>query len=255
MILLQALACAVSFLTRIPTPGREALPPRTAGLSILFFPFVGLILGLAAAGTAWLVLDHVPLPPHLIWSLALITLHALLTGALHLDGLSDVVDGLGGGRGDRERTLEIMKDTHIGAFGVVSLVLLLGAKILLMGELLTLPQRLPLLAAFPVAARLGAALLIVAFPCARATGLARTFHEGSRWTALLVAAGSAGGILWFLGPATWIPSAWALGTAFAIGAALSVRLRGLTGDVYGAAVELSETAFLAAAVWSRLKGA
>src|SRR5262249_46662937 len=153
MILLKALACAIAFLTRVPMPGRGSLPPRVAGLSILFFPLVGLMLGLASLGAATLLLNRLQLPPHLFWALLLVALQALLTGALHLDGFSDVVDGFGGGRGDRERTLEIMRDTHIGAFGVVGLILLLAGKILVVDEVLRLPRSLPILAAYPVVAR------------------------------------------------------------------------------------------------------
>jgi len=254
MILLQAFACAVAFLTRIPMPGRASLPPRVAGFSIAFFPLVGLILGLASAGTAALLRDRLGLPPHLLWALLLVALQALLTGALHLDGLSDVVDGLGGSRGDRERALEIMKDPRVGAFGVVALILLLTGKVLVTHEVLRLPQSLPILLAYPVIARLAAALLIVAFPCARATGLARTFHEESRWPLALIAAFFAGGSLWILGPSTFIPAAWALGAGLATGGWISFRLQGLTGDAYGAAIEVAELTFLFAAAFPRIRG-
>lgn len=255
MILLQAFACAVSFLTRIPVPGRDSLPPRVAGLSVMFFPAVGLLLGAASAGVAVLVQDPLRLPPHLVWALALVSVQALLTGALHLDGLSDVVDGLGGSRGDRDRALEIMKDPNIGAFGVVALVLVLAGKILLMNELLRAPQTVVLLMAYPVAARLGASLLVVGVRCARPSGLAAIFHEGSRWPAALVAVVFTAGCLWQLGPSTFLPSACALGAALLVGAYLALRLRGLTGDAYGAAIEIAELAYLAAAAWPRLKGA
>jgi adenosylcobinamide-GDP ribazoletransferase len=255
MILLQAFACAVSFLTRIPVPGRASLPPRTAGLSVMFFPVVGLMLGAASAGVAALLRDQMHLAPHLLWALLLVSVQALLTGALHLDGLSDVVDGLGGSRGDRERALEIMKDTHIGAFGVVALILLLTGKTLLMNEVLRTPGTVALLMAYPVAARLGAALLVVFVPCARATGLAKIFHDGSRWPAALVAAAFAAAGLWQLGPSTFLPSAHALGAGLAVGAYLAIRLRGLTGDAYGAAIEVAELAFLAAVAFPRLRGA
>jgi len=255
MILLQAFACAVSFLTRIPVPGRDSLPPRTAGLSVTFFPVVGLLLGAASAGVALLLRDRLQVPPHLVWALVLVAVQALLTGALHLDGLSDVVDGLGGSRGDRERALEIMKDPNIGAFGVVALILVLSGKILLMNEVLRTTDAVALLLAYPVAARLVASVLVVAIPCARATGLAKIFHDGSRWPAALIAGLFTAAALWQLGPSTLIPSAHALGAGLLAGAYLAIRLRGLTGDAYGAAIEVAELAFLAAAAWPRLRGA
>lgn len=253
MILLQAFACAVSFLTRIPVPGRESLPPRTAGLSVTFFPVVGLLLGAASAGVAVLLRDQVHVQPHLVWALVLVAFQALLTGALHLDGLSDVVDGLGGSRGDRERALEIMKDPNIGAFGVVALILVLCGKILLMNEVLQTSDAVAFLMAYPVAARLAAALLVVAVPCARATGLAKIFHDGARWPTVLIAGVFSAAFLWHLGPATYLPSAHALGAALLVGAYLAIRLRGLTGDAYGAAIEIGELAYLAAAAWPRLR--
>src|SRR6185503_21270080 len=106
MMLFRGLLTALGFLTRIPVPAGSWAP----GPSVAFFPAVGLLLGTISAGAAWLLFDRFGLAPHPVWALALVGLQALLTGALHLDGLSDVVDGLGGGRGDRARALEIMKD-------------------------------------------------------------------------------------------------------------------------------------------------
>lgn len=254
MILLRAVLCAVSFLTRIPVPGTATLPPRVAGLSVALFSPVGLLLGAASAGLAWLLLDRLGLPPHGVWALALVVLQALLTGALHLDGLSDVVDGLGGGRGDRERALEIMKDPRIGAFGVVALVLVLAAKGLAMDEVLRSPGRFAILLAYPVVARFAAALLVVFVPCARSTGLAHTFHQEARWPAALLGALVVGGLLWVQAWTTAVPAAWALGAGLAAGLYIAARLRGLTGDGYGAAIELSELTFLLVSAFPRIRG-
>jgi adenosylcobinamide-GDP ribazoletransferase len=248
MKLFRGLLTALSFLTRIPVPSGRWAP----GPSVAFFPAVGLLLGAASAGAVWLLFDRLGLAPRPIWALTLVGLQALLTGALHLDGLSDVVDGLGGARGDRQRALEIMKDPRIGAFGVVALVFAIGAKILTMNELLHLPGRVPLLLAYPVGARLGAALLVVALPCARATGLAATFHSESRWHGLAAAALMTAGVLWCQHWATAIPTAASLGAGLVTGLYLAARLRGVTGDVYGAAIELGEIAFLIAATWGTI---
>jgi len=254
MIVLQSFACAVAFLTRIPMPGRASLAPGAAGGSVMFFPVVGLLLGLLSAGVAVLLRDRFGLPAHLLWALLLVALHAFLTGALHLDGLSDIVDGLGGSRGDRDRALEIMKDPRIGAFGVAALVLLLAGKIIVMNEALRMPHSFAILAVYPVAARFAASLLVIFFPPARATGMARTFHDESRWPFAIVAAAFAVGAFWCFAPTLGIPAACALGTGLAVGGWIAIRLRGLTGDAYGAAIELSELAFLAAAAWPRIRG-
>ncbi len=244
MMLFRGLLTALSFLTRIPVPSGSWAP----GPSVPFFPAVGLLLGAASAGAAWLLFDRFGLAPRPIWALALVGLQALLTGALHLDGLSDVVDGLGGSRGDRQRALEIMKDPRIGSFGVVALIFAIGAKILTMNELLHLPGRSALLLAYPVGARLGAALLVVVMPCARATGLAATFHQESRWHGFAAAALMTAGFLWWQQWTTVIPTAAALGVGLATSLYLAARLRGVTGDVYGAAIELGEIGFLFVAI-------
>jgi adenosylcobinamide-GDP ribazoletransferase len=254
MILVRAVLCAFSFLTRIPLPGTGELPPRVAGLSVAFFPVVGLFLGAASAGAAWLVLDRLGFPPHPVWALGLVGLQALLTGALHLDGLSDVVDGLGGSRGDRDRALDIMRDPRVGAFGAVALIVLLAAKGLTMAEVLRSPGRLALLTAYPVVARSAASLLVVFVPCARPTGLAQSFHQEARWPAAVLALLMAGALLWQQGGSTLVPSAWGVGTGLAAGLYIAVRLRGLTGDGYGAAIEISELAFLFVAALPRIRG-
>ena len=242
MILARAFLCAVGFLTRIPVPGRDGFSAPVLGASLVFFPAVGAMLGAASAGAAALVPS-----PHVGWAIALAALHAFLTGAMHLDGLSDVVDGLGGARGDRARALEIMRDPRVGAFGVVALVLLLLAKVAALDEILRRPEAWVVLLAYPVAGRLAAVPLIAFFPCARPTGLARAYHDAARWPAALGAFALGGGLA-ALGGRVLVPTAVALGLGLLVGAYVGVRLRGLTGDAYGAAIELSELAFLWAVV-------
>jgi adenosylcobinamide-GDP ribazoletransferase len=249
MILLRALLAAMAFLTRVPVPGAGSWAPGVAGVSVAFFPAVGLFLGAASAGLAWLMLGRLAFPPHLVWALALVSTQALLTGALHLDGLSDVVDGLGGARGDRERALEIMRDSRIGAFGVVALVLVLLAKVAAMNEVLRGPGCLAVLLACPTVARLGASILVTFVPCARPTGLAYTFHREAHGVSVLAAALVTLGLLWAQGWTTVVPAAWSLGASLATGLYIAARLRGLTGDAYGAAIELGELAFLLAAAF------
>jgi adenosylcobinamide-GDP ribazoletransferase len=254
MNLVRGLLTALAFLTRIPVPGAGAWRPGAAGMSVVFFPAVGLLLGAASAGMAALLLDRLGLPPHPLWALALVGLHALLTGALHLDGLSDLVDGLGGSRGDRDRALEIMRDPRIGAFGVVALILVLGAKVLAMAEILRMSARPGILLAYPVAPRLGAAFLVVFLPTARATGLAATFHQEAHWPMAVAAAVLTAAFAWAQGASMLVPSASALGAAVVVGLLVAARLRGLTGDAYGAAIELAELAFLIAAAFPGIRG-
>jgi len=274
-VLLRSIAAALSFLTRLPVPARAlgAGEPaaRAIGQSVIWFPLVGALIGGAQVAVAWLLGGH--LPPGLI-AVALVALSAALTGGLHLDGLADTFDGWAGGRGDRARTLEIMRDSRIGAHGAAALTLLLAAKILAVSSLLPqadLLQRIgrlaagdaiqggalwPLLAA-PVLARWAVVPLIVLFRYARAEGLGSAFQVHARKAHLavttLLALGTAIGIA-VAAPssgdtatAIGIAAASALGVALALAALLDRRLGGLTGDVYGAAIELTELAVLVSA--------
>lgn len=276
MVLLRSIAAAFSFLTRLPVPARAVGDGDVAavalGRSVVWFPLVGALLGGAQVAAAWLLGGH--LPPGLI-AIALVALSAALTGGLHLDGLADTFDGWAGGRGERARTLEIMRDSRIGAHGAAALVLLLAAKVIAIAELLPhgdlLPRfaRLaqgdafqrgalwPLLAA-PVLARWAVVPLVVFFGYARAEGLgsafrahARAAHVAGATIVVLGAAIAIGAATPSFGDtatAIGIASASALGVALALAGLLDRRLGGLTGDVYGAAIELTELAVLVSAV-------
>jgi adenosylcobinamide-GDP ribazoletransferase len=240
------LRLAVSFLTRLPLRTPPA-GPEDVGRALAWFPAVGLGLGLAVA-----LLARV-LAPHLGATLVAVLLIAVLvaaSGALHLDGLADLFDGLGGGRGDRERTLALMRDARIGAHGATALVLVLIAKVVALGAVVE-GGDLRVLVVFPALGRWLAALLIVAFPYARAEGLGRAFaqHAGRRElaTATLVTAAA---LAWAGGGAV-VAAAPAVLSALVLGAWLSRRLGGLTGDVYGAAIEIGEVVFLiSASAWT-----
>ena len=245
MKLLRALQCAMGFLTRIPVATMMP-PPRVVGLSVTFFPMVGLLLGAILALVHWLLRDCLHAPPHVLWAVLLVTLHVLLTGGLHLDGLADVSDGLGGGGRDRERTMTIMRDSRIGSFGTISLVLLLLTKVFATLEILRSPHSILILLIFPVVARFAAVLLIVLFPYARPDGLGRDFHDHSGWLELLMAAALTTAAVLISGIPAMIAAPVAIACALLVGLWLWRRLGGLTGDVYGAAIELSELAFLLA---------
>ncbi|MBB5515411.1 adenosylcobinamide-GDP ribazoletransferase [Rubricella aquisinus] len=116
---------AFSLLTRLPVPVDHARAGQRGALSSWAWPCVGAILG-ALAGAVAMVLSHAGLPAGVAAAAALAVL-ALLTGALHEDGLADCADGLGGGR-DKAHSLDIMKDSRIGAFGAVALIVMLLAR-------------------------------------------------------------------------------------------------------------------------------
>jgi len=108
----QALLIAVQFLTRLPVPFRIDHQPRHIGHSLLYYPLVGLLIGgILLAGAE--LLQRTSLDTGLSAAL-LLTLWVLLTGGLHLDGLADSADAWVGGLGDKQHTLEIMKDPSCG---------------------------------------------------------------------------------------------------------------------------------------------
>ncbi len=242
MIALRRLSLAFRFLTRLPFPG-PPLTPKDLGGALAFFPIPGAALGLLLLGAAKLMearLAPAVAAPLLVGALA------WLTGGLHLDGAADTVDGLAGGRGDRGRTLAIMRDSRIGAYGAAALALLLIGKSAAVAELLARGEPWALVGA-PALARFAAVPLVVLFPYAREEGLGRAFREGGGALELGVAAAFAVAILMSLGARAAAPAALALAGALGLALFVRKRLGGLTGDVYGAAVELAELAFLVVA--------
>lgn len=233
---------ALAFLTRIPVPIGPVSPPQL-GAAVAFFPLIGAAIG----GLQLLALALLPSSlDRVLAGIVLVALSAAVTGALHLDGLADVFDGLGGGRGDSSRMLEIMRDPRIGAHGATALVLVLLAKVYASAALIGQGAAEALFIA-PVCARLAAAASIRAFPYARSEGAGRSFRDHAAWkhigfaavtTALAIVA------------ADWtLIGAALVGFVLAAGLALWVnwRARGLTGDAYGAVVEICEIGVLIAA--------
>ena len=159
-------------LTVIPLPLLPEAIDRPAGQAAAYFPLVGLILGLllAAAGRLFSLL----LPQEVAAGLVL-TLWVGLTGMLHLDGFMDSCDGLLPPR-DPSRRLEIMKDSRVGAFGVVGAILLLLLKF---SSLSALPSHQAGLVAVPVLARWAITWVMARYPLARAEGLSVFFWPGA----------------------------------------------------------------------------
>ena len=227
---------ALQFLTVIPVPARLRFREGDLGRSMALFPLVGLTLGALLAG-----LDHLlaPLLPRPLADLLLVAVLAGVTGALHLDGLADVCDGLAA-RGDRERFLAVMKDSRIGAVGVVGVVLglLLSYQALLA---VPAPVKREALLIFPTAARFAQVLITVGARQARSDGLAAAFLGDAGLLQLAVASGitlAAATLLFgipgiagtlFLGLAVWGVRSW-----------FQRRLGGITGDVIGCASVITE---------------
>lgn len=243
---------AIAFLTRFPV-SPSSVDAVDSGRSVGYFPLAGILLGLAAAGLAALTRQRVP---PWIGAVGIVSALAWLTAGLHLDGWADLGDALGGGRGDKDRMLAIMRDSRIGAHGAAALTLLLLAKTAAVAELLTLSRSSlfwsnphpRLLLIFPVVARWVVVPLVVLLPYARAEGLGKAFNGRAGLTQVALATLLAGAAVACAGTDALIPTGAALVAGVTLGGYVYSRLGGLTGDVYGAVIELSETVFLVVAL-------
>lgn len=227
---------AFQFLTIIPLPFAVRCEEEDLGRSMAYFPLVGLALGALLAGADFLL---APLLPRQVADLVLVSLLAVVTGGLHLDGLSDVCDGLAA-RGSRERFLAVMKDSRVGAVGAIGLVLGLALKY---QAILALPDghKREALIFFPLAARFAQVQMTVGAKRARADGLGSAFVGGAGALQLAIAAAmTAVAAFLLLGTAGLFCAALLYLATWGIRAWSHRRLGGITGDVIGCASELNE---------------
>lgn len=241
---MKSLAAAVSFLTRLPVGRFVRFDAADVARSAGWFPAVGLLLGAICAGTAFLLRDH--LPPMVV-AVLLVALDALLTGALHFDGLADTADGFGGGK-DREDVLRIMRDHCIGSYGGTALALLVALKVTAYAALLSSGYRwFPAILLAPAVGRWSILLLTAALPYARQTAsVVRDMAKSSLvWGTLTVAIALAASRLWCAGAA----AVAAIAVSACFGLYCRHRIGGITGDTLGANVQLCECATLIAFLW------
>lgn len=228
-------------LTRLPLP---AVPfdEISCGRSAAFFPVVGLFLGTILAALGWAAGWFFPVQ---VQAALLVFGMVILTGGIHLDGFMDSIDGLFSGR-PRERKLEIMRDSRVGAFGVIGVVCLLLLKYnLLLG--LTDQTLMRVLPVVPALSRWGMSFAIIAFPYARQEGLGKIYasYTGVKELvgATIIAAAIAGVAL---GPqGIWLMALGGVVTCL-VGRKITRELGGLTGDTYGFINELLEVILLLA---------
>jgi adenosylcobinamide-GDP ribazoletransferase len=246
-----SLVLALRFLTIVPVPGRESAGPAALGRAAWWFPPLGLALGLALAGVDRALLLVFP---SLVAAALVVALWKVLTGGLHLDGLADGLDGLAGR--DAAQRLAIMRDSRIGVFGVVGLILALLLSFAALAEL-SPPARASALLLAPVVGRLAPLLAGAVFPPATpSTGSGDAFMASLPRAAgllhgavVLILAGL------LLGPRGIAMVVTGLVAALIWSAFLVRRLGGMTGDGLGAGVELAELGvLLAAAADVRLSG-
>lgn len=228
---------AVALLTRLPVPDHRG----TGAASAWAWPVVGAVLGglAAAAGAAALGLGVTPG----VAAVLVLALGAALTGGLHEDGLCDTADGLFGGW-TRERRLEIMRDSRVGSYGVLALVLVTLARWSALTAVLAAGEAWALVAVGALS-RAPMALVMALLPNARGSGLAHATGRPDLPVAL-VGAGLALAIAWlFAGMAALAMLGLVAVTTGLLARSARARIGGQTGDILGAAQQLAEAAALA----------
>lgn len=239
---------ALRFLTIISLPWRREVSLEEVGRSIGYFPVVGIVIGLILAGLNWLLTLGLP---SAVVNVLLIVALVVISGALHLDGLIDTCDGMGGYRTVEDRW-RAMRDSRVGGFGIIGACCLLLVKYI---SLNSVPE--PLLMAtlmlMPVVSRWAMVYAIFAYPSARPSGLGKERKQATDWLrftiatliTLVVAIGLArlANITYFyvVGPAI-VFGIWMITIAMAT--YFKHKFAGLTGDTYGAINEVAEVCVL-----------
>ena len=248
---------AVQFFSRIPVTGRLAdwvgWSPELQRASAAHLPGVGWLVGMVTAGVllliGWLLAPHPWMP--LVAAVCSTAAGLWLTGAFHEDGMADVADGLGGFL-PAERALEVMKDSRIGAYGAIALVMGLLTKVVLVAALVAtnLVVAAGLLCAVHVLSRGAPMVLMRWLPHVSKPATSKTLHIAGQQ---LSSHGLLVGALWCLPAAAWVVwlTQWPVWTAMLLAAALVVwrmgrffqrRLGGMTGDCLGATQQICELA-------------
>lgn len=249
---------ALSFLTRLPLPARwlMGITPEMYAQSTPLFPLVGVIIGALSALLGWATTAGAGFSGQ-TGAAAVITFWVWITGGLHLDGLIDTADGWGAAP-DREKMLQVMRDSRVGAMGVVAAVVALLWQFVLLSQLMggTYPGNYwtAVLLLAPVWSRWAMALVVAAFPYARQEGLGAIFRAGPGpvigWASVWAVTVTAATYFW-LRPALMILIGMAAAagvTALWLAQRWTRLLGGLTGDIYGAINEITGLVILAVAV-------
>jgi adenosylcobinamide-GDP ribazoletransferase len=230
---------AIQLLTSIPVRVKRDLTTKQLGRATAWFPLVGLGIGGILAGLNWVF--NLILPPSVTNILLIIAL-VIITGAMHLDGLSDTCDGIGGHKTVEERW-KVMHDSRVGAFGVVGIVLILLAQYVALSNV-PAEKMTPVLLFMPVVSRWAMVYAIFSYPYARPTGLGKAYKEATGWVQLAIATvimlGIAGGLYPIFNISGFLLFGGVLIITTALAFYFKYKFAGLTGDTYGAINEVAE---------------
>jgi len=236
--------CALQFLTRVPVSSGDGFSPPTLGRSVLFYPIVGLVVG----GALYLLHLLMGGMDSGLQAALILVAWVLITGALHIDGLADLVDAWVGAHGDKDRMMALMKDPTSGPMAVTAVVLLLLVKYAALAELLESEFAIALVVA-PFVGRTGLLAALRFYPYVRPEGLGAVLAEHMPAPlANRVLCASAAFVVLLLG---WhgVVIALVSGVCFYfLGNAIKAALGGITGDCAGAICELLEAVVLVSLV-------
>nr|WP_255732342.1 adenosylcobinamide-GDP ribazoletransferase [Ruegeria sp. Ofav3-42] len=229
-------------LTRLPIPRLpENVFSRQANAAWAF-PLVGLVVGLLACAFGWVAMTTNL--PATAGAVVLVAVLVIATGAMHEDGLADTADGFWGGF-TTDRRLEIMKDSHIGAYGVLTLIFTQLLRVALVATLMAANKYAGILAAC-IISRAFMPVLMSALPNARNSGLSHSVGGPKAETAAIGFGLAIGLSMLLLGSGALIPTVFAALVVVALAMVAKAKIKGQTGDVLGASQQLAELAFLAA---------
>ena len=237
----QDLPAAIGLLTRLPVPVDMDRAQARGAAAAWAYPLAGLVVALAQIVVAALCL-WLGLTPAIAAAVVLLTA-IVITGAMHEDGLADCADGFWGGW-DRDRRLEIMKDSRIGAYGVIALILWLILRWSCLSVLLAGPGWAGALVAVAMVSRAGMVALMAALPHARPGGLSRSVGRPTARTAGLAALLALVGSLASLGLGALGFAVLMAGAAGLCGLIARAKIGGQTGDVLGATQQVGEVVLL-----------
>ncbi len=245
MHIVKSFLLALQFLTVFPVPDTSHYNEKDSRASLYWYPWIGFFVGATLLVPAMIVAeDSLNVAAALI-----VVLWAMVTGALHLDGLADLADGLVGGFRDREKTLSIMKDSRSGVMAIVAVVCVLLLKWASLTYILAHQMWLPLLF-IPVISRTYAVVLITTTSYARANGLGANLAKKISLPVLVTSLGTIViAIVFLLGTQGLIMLITGAIGLFLFRVWMRSILGGITGDTIGAQIELLETVLLIELLW------
>lgn len=223
---------AMVLLSRVPVVDIDDFRPVMIARSVWTWPLVGLLLAGLALLPAMLV--HYLTDNALIFAIFAVAGMVLLTGSMHEDGMADCADGFGGGVG-RARKLEIMRDSHIGTYGVVALILCVGLRLIVLNGAASIGQAAIAFLIMAITSRAAMPVVMQILPPARDNGLGKGAGRPG-WVPILAGVAIAAGLCVVLG-GVFVTLAVLLGAAIAIALVSLVarwQIGGQTGDVLGA---------------------